>query len=101
MKNIYVGNLDITTTESQLRELFQAYGTVNSVTLVNDRDTGAPRGFAFIEMGDDSEAAKAIEAVNGMKLADRSLTANEARPKEGRGPDSGRLATRKHRQHRY
>ena len=101
MKNIYVGNLDITTTESQLQELFQAYGTIISVTLVNDRDSGAPRGFAFIEMSDDSEAAKAIEAVNGVKLADRSLTVNEARPKEGRGPDSDRLATRKHRQHRY
>ena len=101
MKNIYVGNLDITTTETQLRELFQAYGTVTSVTLVNDRDTGAPRGFAFIEMSDDSEAVKAIEAVSGMKLADRSLTINEARPKEERGPDSDRLATRKHRQHRY
>lgn len=101
MKNVYVGNLDITTTESQLRELFQAYGTITSVNLVNDRDTGVPRGFAFIEMSNESEAAKAIEAINGMKLADRPLTVNEARPKEGRGPDGGRFATRKHRQHRY
>ena len=101
MKNIYVGNLDITTTESQLRELFQAYGAVISVSLVNDRDTAAPRGFAFVEMSDDNDAAKAIAAINGMTLADRPLTVNEARPKEGRGPDGDRLATRKHRQHRY
>lgn len=101
MKNIFVGNLDITSTENQLREIFQAHGAVNSVTFVNDRDTGTPRGFAFVEMSDDEAADKAIKATNGMQLGNRPLTVNEARPKEGHGPGSKELETRKHRRHRY
>ena len=111
MKNIFVGNLDITTTEDQLRELFAAHGTVTTVTLVNDRDTATPRGFAFVEMADDAEADAAIKALNGVSLAGRQLTINEARPKETGFPahppaerrehDRESLATRNHRQHRY
>ena len=104
MKNIFVGNLDITTTEGQLRELFGSYGTLATVTVVMDRDTGTPRGFAFIEMADDTEANASIEALNGTVLNSRPLSVNEARPKEDqdRSHQAGEpLATRKHRQHRY
>jgi len=110
VKNIFVGNLDITTTDGQLRELFRSYGTLVTVTLVMDRDTGTPRGFAFIEMADDTEADAAIKALNGTVLNDRPLSVNEARPKEEQDrslPTEQRkqarepLATRKHRQHRY
>jgi cold-inducible RNA-binding protein len=110
MKNIFVGNLSITTTEDQLRELFRAYGTVSTLTLVVDRDTGNPRGFAFVEMADDTEADAAIKALNGTLLAERQLTINEARRKHDGGPPDGierrkhprdPLDTRKHRFHRY
>lgn len=110
MKNIYVGNLDITTTEGQLKELFGSYGTLATVTVVLDRDTGTPRGFAFIEMAHDTEADAAIKALNGTVLNDRPLSVNEARPKEDQDrhlPTERReqarepLAARKHRQHRY
>lgn len=110
MKNIFVGNLDVTTTEAQLSALFRTYGTLATVTMVMDRDTGTPRGFAFIEMADDAEADAAIKALNGSVLNDRPLSVNEARPKED--PDRSHpterrnqarepLATRKHRRHRY
>lgn len=62
MKNIFIGNLDFSTTEDQLRALFAAHGAVETVTIVRDRDTGQPRGFAFLEMTNDSEAEKAIQA---------------------------------------
>ncbi len=109
MKNIYVGNLDVTTTEDQLRQLFAVYGAVASVTVVKDRDTEIPRGFAFIEMNDDAEADAAIKAVTGTKVGDRLLTVNEARPKELAERDATKhppqkrqsLDTRNHRQHRY
>ena len=110
MRNIFVGNLDITTTEDELRKLFTAYGTPASVTLVRDRDTDTPRGFAFVEMNDDAEADAAIKAINGMTVGNRVLTVNEARPKqiddrsdttERRKRTREPLATRKHRQHRY
>lgn len=110
MKNIFVGNLDTTTTEGQLRELFTSYGTVATVKLVMDRDAGTPRGFAFVEMADDLEADAAIKALNGTVVDDRPLSVNEARPKEqqdGSLPEERRkqarapLATRKHRHHRY
>ena len=81
MKNIYVGNVEHGATEDQLRELFQAHGAVQSVTIVKDRDTGAPRGFAFVEMANDGEGEKAIAALNGALLGGRTLTVNEARPK--------------------
>lgn len=110
MKNIFVGNLDVTTTEHQLRELFQAYGTVVTVTIVVDRDAGTPRGFAFVELADDKEADAAIKALHETVLNGRPLSLNEARPKENQdrslptkpGDETREpLATRKHRQHRY
>ena len=85
MKNIYVGNLKFDATEDQVRALFEPYGQVDRVSIVTDRDTGQPRGFAFVEMTDDEAAAKAMEALNGMSLGGRNLTVNEARPKEDRG----------------
>jgi cold-inducible RNA-binding protein len=81
MKNIYVGNLDHGATEDQLRQLFEAHGAVQSVSIVKDRMTGAPRGFGFVEMANDGEGEKAIAALNGSSLGGRALTVNEARPK--------------------
>lgn len=81
MKNIYVGNLDFSATEEQLQAIFAAYGQVEKVTLVRDRDTGQPRGFAFVEMTNDAEAEKAIAGLNGSALGGRNLNVNEARPK--------------------
>ena len=89
MKNIYVGNLKFDATEDQVRALFEAYGQVDRVSIVTDRDTGQPRGFAFVEMNDDESAAKAMEALNGMNLGGRNLTVNEARPKEDRPKRGG------------
>ncbi|MFZ3210188.1 MAG: RNA-binding protein [Terriglobales bacterium] len=100
MKNIYIGNLDFSTTEDQLRGLFAAHGAVETVTIVRDRDTGQPRGFAFLEMTNDSEAEKAIQALNGTALGGGKLTINEARPKlaSNRGGD---LQKREHRLNRF
>jgi len=81
MTNIYVGNLDFATSEGELRPLFAAYGAVNTVTAVTDRDTGQPRGFAFVEMTDAGEAREAIRALNGSLHGGRALIVNEARPK--------------------
>src|SRR5579864_444422 len=86
MKNIFVGNLDFGATEASLRSLFEAYGKVDRVNLVTDRDTGRSRGFAFVEMADSAQADQAIAALNGANLEGRALNVNEARPK----PDSGR-----------
>ncbi len=88
MKNLYVGNLSHTTTEAELRTLFQAHGNVEKVSIVTDRDTGRARGFAFVEMTDAGEAEKAIAALNGTELGGRTLTINEAKPKSDR-PKSG------------
>ena len=84
MKNIYVGNLTFDATEDQVRSLFEAYGPVEKVSIITDRDTGQPRGFAFVEMVDDEAAGKAMEALNGTNLGGRNLTVNEARPKMDR-----------------
>ena len=84
MKNIYVGNLSFDATEDQVRSMFEAYGPVERVSIITDRDTGQPRGFAFVEMPDDDSAGKAMEALNGTNLAGRNLTVNEARPKTDR-----------------
>ena len=81
MKNISVGNLPHSTTESELRNLFEAHGAVEKITLVTDRDTGRSRGFGFIEMTNASEADKAIASLNGTDLGGRTLTINEAKPK--------------------
>ena len=85
MKNIFVGNLDFAATESSLRGLFEAYGSVERVNLVTDRDTGQSRGFAFVEMTDSAEADRAITALNGTSLGGRALNINEARPKTAGG----------------
>lgn len=85
MKSIFVGNLSFSTTEDELRGLFEAYGTVDRVSVITDRDTGRSRGFAFIEMGNDQEADSAITAMNGSSLGGRTLNVNEARPRTERG----------------
>ena len=98
MKNIFVGNLDFGTTEASIRALFEAYGNVEKVSLITDRDTGRSRGFAFVEMADAAEADRAITALNGSNLDGRALNVNEARPKSeggggrgfGGGPPRGR-----------
>jgi len=85
VKNIYVGNLRFDANEEQVRSMFEQFGQVERVSIVTDRDTGQPRGFAFVEMPDDESAAKAMEALNGKSLGGRNLTVNEARPRESRG----------------
>jgi cold-inducible RNA-binding protein len=89
MKNIYVGNLDFNVSEDELRQAFAAYGQVENVTVLKDRDTGQPRGFGFVEMANDEEAEKAISAMNGYQLGSRALNVNEARPKTGGGGGGG------------
>jgi cold-inducible RNA-binding protein len=84
LKNIYVGNLTFDATEDQVRSLFEAYGPVDKVSIITDRDSGQPRGFAFVEMTDDESATKAMEALNGTNLGGRNLSVNEARPKTDR-----------------
>ena len=81
MASIYVGNCSDDVTEEQLRELFFAYGEVGTVKIIKDRDTGRPRGFAFVEMPDASAAKAAIRGVNGTDLGGRTLKVNEAQPK--------------------
>lgn len=90
MKNLYVGNLPHSTTEADLRNLLEAHGAVEKVTLVTDRDTGRSRGFGFVEMTNASEADKAIAALNGTDFGGRPLTINEAKPKSDRPRSGGR-----------
>ncbi len=99
MKSIYVGNLDFGTTEDELRALFEVHGQIERITLVRDRDTGQPRGFGFVELVNDDDADKAIQAINGAELRGRALKVSEARPKRehaggnrggGRGGHGGR-----------
>ncbi|MGD8428815.1 MAG: RNA-binding protein [Ectothiorhodospiraceae bacterium] len=89
MKSIYVGNLPFSASEDEVRELFSAYGEVNEVRLITDRDTGRPRGFGFVRM-EPAEADAAIEALNGTEMGGRTLRINEAedrKPRQGgRGP---------------
>jgi len=80
MKSIYVGNISFETTDEQLRDLFSAHGDVKSVKLINDRDTGKPRGFAFVEM-DDHSAENAITATDGVEFSGRNLRVNLAKPR--------------------
>jgi cold-inducible RNA-binding protein len=89
MKNLYVGNLPHSTTESELRNLFEAHGAVEKITLVTDRETGRSRGFGFVEMTNPSEADKAAAALNGTDLGGRTLTINEAKPKAERPRGGG------------
>jgi cold-inducible RNA-binding protein len=89
MKNLYVGNLPHSTTEAELRNIFEAHGAVEKITLVTDRDTGRSRGFGFVEMTNASEADKAIAALNGIDLGGRTLTINEAKAKSERPRGAG------------
>ena len=90
MKNRYVGNLPHSTTEAELRNLFEAHGAVEKITLVTDRDTGRSRGFGFVEMTNANEADAAIATLNGTDLGGRTLTINEAKPKSERPRGGGR-----------
>ena len=89
VKKLYVGNLAFQTTSQDLQELFAQAGTVESASVIEDRDTGQSKGFAFVEMSTEEEAAAAIEQFNGKEVAGRALKVNEARPKENRGGGFG------------
>jgi len=82
--NIYVGNLPHATTESELKAAFSEYGSVSSAAIIKDRDTGRSRGFGFVEMPDSGEADSAVRGLNGREFGGRSLTVNEAKPREKR-----------------
>ena len=84
-RKLYVGNLPYSATEDSLREAFSANGTVDSVTVITDRDTGQSKGFGFVEMSSDSEAQQAMEALNGTTLDGRQIKVNEAKPKSSGG----------------
>ena len=88
MKKIYVGNLPYSATEDELRELFSQHGDVTSVSLDNDRETGRPRGFGFVEMADE-DADSAVQALDGAQMGGRTLKVNEARPRENGGGGGG------------
>ena len=91
-KKLYVGNLTYATDDSVLTQLFSQFGTVQSAQVIMDRDTGRSKGFGFVEMGSDQEAQAAIAGLHGKQIEGRTLTVNEARPKEerpGRGPGGG------------
>jgi cold-inducible RNA-binding protein len=85
MKNLFVGNMSFQTTESDLQALFQPFGKVTRIHVATDRETGRARGFAFVEMPNDDEAAKAIAGLDGKDFGGRNLKVNEARPKTERG----------------
>lgn len=89
MKNLYVGNMDQTTTEQDLKGAFTAYGPVEVVTIVRDQTTGLPRGFGFVEMTADNDAREAIQGLNGSVMAGRTISVSEARPKP-KNPRSSR-----------
>ena len=86
---LYVGNLAFQTTSQELEQLFGQAGTVQSASVVEDRDTGRSRGFAFVEMSSQEEATSAIQQFNGKELGGRALTVNEAKPRENRGGGGG------------
>ena len=90
MKNIFVGNLSFSTTEDELRQMFEPHGQVDRVSIMTDRDTGRSRGFGFVEMANNEEGEKAITALNGSQVGGRTLNVNEARPKTERTGGGGR-----------
>ncbi len=89
-KKLFVGNLPFSVTNETLEQMFAAYGSVQSVQVIVDRDTGRSKGFGFVEMGSDAETQAAIDALNGQHVEGRILTVNEARPREDRGGGGGR-----------
>jgi|TARA_B100000809_G_scaffold212732_1_gene216849 RNA recognition motif-containing protein len=89
MTNIYVGNLSFSATEDEIRGAFEEYGDVSTVNIITDRETGRSRGFAFVEMPDGGAAKEAITSLNLHEIAGRSITVNEARPKQDRGRGGG------------
>src|ERR1700726_1822618 len=89
MKNLFVGNMSFQTTEADLRALFEPFGQITRVHIARDRETGRARGFAFIEMPNDAEAAKAISGLDGKEVGGRNLKVNEARPKSATGGPRG------------
>jgi RNA recognition motif-containing protein len=89
LKNIFVGNLNFNTSEDELRQMFEAHGQVDRVSIMTDRETGRSRGFGFVEMANAEEAERAIAALNGMQLGGRTLNVNEARPKPERTGGGG------------
>ena len=90
MKNIFVGNLSFNTNEDELRQAFEAYGQVERVSILTDRDTGRSRGFGFVEMASNEDGEKAIAALNGSQIGGRTINVNEARPKTERVGGGGR-----------
>jgi RNA recognition motif-containing protein len=88
MTKIYVGNLPFSADETQVRQLFEAHGTVESVALINDRETGRPRGFGFVEMP-RADAQRAIQSLNGKDMGGRPLRVNEAQERQGGGGGGG------------
>jgi RNA recognition motif-containing protein len=89
MTSIYVGNLSFNATEEDLQQAFSQYGEVSSVNIITDRETGRPRGFAFVEMPNNEEAGQAIEQLNGTEIDGRTITVNVARPKRDRPRGGG------------
>jgi cold-inducible RNA-binding protein len=88
-KNLYVGNLSYEIDSSALEQLFSAHGTVNSARIIDDRDTGRSKGFGFVEMANDADALAATTALHGKEHGGRTLTVNEAKPRENRSGDFG------------
>jgi cold-inducible RNA-binding protein len=89
VKNIFVGNLSFSTTEDELRQIFEPFGQVDRVSIMTDRDTGRSRGFGFVEMASNEDGEKAITALNGSQVGGRTLNVNEARPKTERAGGGG------------
>ena len=88
-KKLYVGNLPFSATEADLRELFETHGSVESINVITDRETGRPRGFAFVEMSDAADASKAMQALDGRDHGGRNLKVNEANERPARGGGGG------------
>lgn len=99
--SVYVGNLSYEVTQDDLKQVFAEYGTVNSVQLPKDRETGRLRGFAFVEMGTDAEEEAAIEALDGAEWMGRDLKVNKAKPREERGSGGGNRSNSNRSSRRY
>lgn len=88
--NIYIGNLDYSVNETELQNIFSEFGSVSSVKIVSDKFTGKSKGYAFVEMPDDSQGSAAVQALNGKAIKDRNITVSEARPKAENKPTNNR-----------